>query len=354
MKFIWKYKKMIILLLIILIYIGYRLTLNPEERYERYVEKAHKSLMAMNISGVIRNLKEAVKYKPDSYEALHDLGFWLEYKGKYDEARKYFEQLIKYHGNEKLPGVANAYYYLGKMALKEDNKERAKLYFEKVIDIDPTYGKAYASLALCYEGEKRVEIYKKGIKSDPNEASNYIQLCLFYSDKYDLSVISFEELKKLIPLENATGEVLSRIGNLLYAFSGNIDTAMIVHEKALEKDDTLSLSYGDLGGIYKRKGLYKKAEISYKNAIRYDNRAENYNGLAHLYYILGEYEKTIETLLECIYYDKIDRYLMTMAYYKLGDYENALYWLKQYDSSDEEVIELRKIIEGKLSEQNKN
>ncbi|AZR74090.1 hypothetical protein BBF96_12195 [Anoxybacter fermentans] len=222
-------------------------------------------------------------------------------------------------------------------------------------EVDPTYGKAYSGLAIGYEGEKVVEIYKKGIKNDPGEVENYLDLLHWYEqNNYDLSTISYEELQKLIPLENATGEVLARIGNFLYAFVNNEDTAMIVHEKALEKDDTLSLSYRDLGEIYKRKGLYKKAEISYKNAIRYDNRAENYNGLAHLYYILGEYEKTIETLLECIYYDEIDGYLMAMAYYKLGDYENALNWLKQYDSSDEEANELRKIIERKLSEQDKN
>ncbi|AZR74109.1 hypothetical protein BBF96_12295 [Anoxybacter fermentans] len=355
MKFIWKYKKMIILLLIILIYIGYRLTLNPEEQYKKYVERARESLIVMNFSGVIRNLKKAVKYKPDDYEALRSLAFFLWHNGDYKEAKKYFEQLIEYHGEEKIRGIAEAYYYLGLVRLKEGNRVLAVSYFKKAIEVDPTYGKAYSGLAIGYEGEKVVEIYKKGIKNDPGEVENYLDLLHWYEqNNYDLSTISYEELQKLIPLENATGEVLARIGNFLYAFVNNEDTAMIVHEKALEKDDTISLSYRDLGEIYKRKRLYKKAEISYKNAIRYDKRAENYNGLAHLYYILGEYEKTIETLLECIYYDKIDRYLMAMAYYKLGDYENALNWLKQYDSSDEEVIELQRVIERKLSEQDKN
>ncbi|AZR74103.1 hypothetical protein BBF96_12265 [Anoxybacter fermentans] len=355
MKFIRKHKKIFILSVIIFIYVSYCLTLDSEEQFKKYTEKARNSIMAHNFSNAIRYWQKAIKYKPDDYETLRSLANFL-YDIDYKKAKKYFQQLIKYHGDKKIRGVAEAYYYLGKIAFEEDDKEQAISYFKKAIEADPTYGKTYASLAIFFEGEKEIEIYKKGIKNAPDEVENYIKLFLSYynEEKYDLSTISFEELRNLIPLENATGEILSRIGNLLYGMANNIETAIVVHKKALEKDDTIARSYRDLGGIYKLKGLYEKSEEYYKAAIQYEKDIENFSGLAHLYYILGEYKKTVETLLECLKYDDIDsgntEYIMAMAYYKLGDYKNALYWLEQYDSRDEDIIKFQKYLQRKLNQ----
>ncbi|AZR74087.1 hypothetical protein BBF96_12180 [Anoxybacter fermentans] len=361
MRFIREYKIIFLILFIIfyIIFISYRLTFKseiPKEEYQEHVEEAYYSLQRRDYSAFISALKKTVSSKPDDYNSTSALAHLLYQYGDYEGARKYFQQILQYHGHLKTRGIAETYYYLGMIAVKENNKTKAIKYFEKAIEIEPEYGEAYAGLALCHEGETKIEIYRKGIENASWDVENYIGLLTYYKDNgYDLSTISFEELQDLIPLEGANSLVLSKIGHIFYEYS-NKDVAMIIHEKALEKNETLEMSHRELGSIYEEKGLYEKAEKSYKQAIEYDQEVLNFINLARLYYKLGKYKETVETLRECIYYEDFDSnnegiYLLARAYYKLGDYENALYWLKRCDADNDDIVEFRKRLQQKIKEQ---
>ncbi|HAJ56969.1 MAG TPA: hypothetical protein DCL35_04285 [Candidatus Omnitrophica bacterium] len=81
--------------------------------------------------------------------------------------------------------------------------------------------------------------------------------------------------------------------------SGDLDTALVYYQKAMELDPTLAVAYNDAGVIYEAKGWNDRAKQAYGKAIQTDST------LASAYYNLGS------------------------VYEKDGDLEKAAYYYKQ-------------------------
>jgi Flp pilus assembly protein TadD len=98
--------------------------------------------------------------------------------------------------------------------------------------------------------------------------------------------------------------------------NGDLDTALVYYQKAMELDPTLAVAYNDAGVIYEARGWNDRAKQAYGKAIELDP------ALASPYYNLGS------------------------IYEKEGDLEKAAYYFKQRvligDWNDEWSVKARK------------
>lgn len=104
--------------------------------------------------------------------------------------------------------------------------------------------------------------------------------------------------------------------------------ALDSYKKAVAIYDKDSKSLADLASLYRQKGDMKNAKKFYEKAYtaKKDNPKNLYN-LALCNNILGEYDESIENLMELMHVDKRStKYyrLLSLNYYKLKKYEKAL------------------------------
>lgn len=107
---------------------------------------------------------------------------------------------------------------------------------------------------------------------------------------------------------------------LRYQKSGDLDTALIYFQKAVELDPTLAVAYNDAGVLYESKGWYDRAKQAYGRAIEIDA------SLPGPYYNMGS------------------------VYEKEGDFDKAIYYYKQRvligDWNDEWTMKARQSLRG--------
>jgi len=77
--------------------------------------------------------------------------------------------------------------------------------------------------------------------------------------------------------------------------SGEVDTAMMYFQKAVELDPSLAVAYNDLGVLYEARGWLDRAKMAYGKAIELDpNMASPYYNLGSIYAREGEFEKAVK------------------------------------------------------------
>jgi tetratricopeptide (TPR) repeat protein len=74
------------------------------------------------------------------------MGIALKASGKYDEAIIYFEKLLN-----KADQHVSAQYHLGRTYMKNYNYDKAKVYFKRVLELDPENKNAADMLGFLSE-----------------------------------------------------------------------------------------------------------------------------------------------------------------------------------------------------------
>lgn len=177
------------------------------------------------------NLEMAVKYAPFYYRALNSVAYYYQRVGEYELAEKAYEDALdsspkngdvlnnygaflcrqgEYNKADEFfnRAIEQPYYYLvaasyenaGLCALKSGDKDKAKYYFSRALDHDPSRSQSLLQLA-------ELEIEK-------DEFSNARVRLLKFNKRYGYRPVS---LGLLIKLENKANnpELVSKYGNIL-------------------------------------------------------------------------------------------------------------------------------------------
>jgi cytochrome c-type biogenesis protein CcmH/NrfG len=76
--------------------------------------------------------------------------------------------------------------------------------------------------------------------------------------------------------------------------TGDVDTAQIYLQKAVEMDPSLAVAYNDLGVLYEARGWTDRAKLAYGKAIDLDpNMPSPYYNLGSIYAKEGDFEKAV-------------------------------------------------------------
>ena len=225
--------------------------------------------------------------------------------------------------------TAQEYCDTGLDSLGKKMYDEAIVAYQKAIEIDPQYAKAYNGLGATYYYKKMydeaIAAYQKAIEINPQYVVAYTNLGNAYYTKkmYDEAISAYKNAIETNP-QYATAH--SNLGGAYYK-KGMYDEAIAAYTKAVEINPQYTVAHNGLGNAYYTKKMYDEAISAYKNAIETNPQyATAHSNLGGAYYKKGMYDEAIAAYTKAVEINP----QYTVAHNGLG---NAYYYKKMYDEA---------------------
>jgi tetratricopeptide (TPR) repeat protein len=234
----------------------------------------------------MKSFRKALEINPQQTDALALLvGIFVRDK-KYDEAIEICEQeKEKADGDPKHLAVIE--YLQGNVSLAKKDTGKARLHFEKAIEIEPNTLAPYVALARIYVREEKlseaVAQYEAILNKNPNYLAGYMALGTIYGQQGDGEK---EEAyyRKALEVKSDFAPAANNLAWNLATRGGNIDEALKFAQIAKEGMPKSAAVMDTLGWIYYMKGSYLNAIAEFQDSLARepDNPIINYHtGLAY-------------------------------------------------------------------------
>lgn len=301
------------------------------------------------------------------------------------------------------PAAHEAYlrgrYFWSKRSVEALN--RAVEYFQRAIDVDPTFAPAYAGLGDAYTmqatwygrvrdrlpkakaaAEKAVELdeglaeahaslgyvrgtfewdwpaaereFRRAIELNPNYVTGRLWYGVYLSN-LGRTEEALAEIRKALELDPFSLNVSSALGRALL-YGGRYDQAIEQYRKVIEMDPQfdlahlgpdevnlqLDLAHARLGEAYLHKGMYERAVEEFQKAPRRIGGA----GMAYAYAAMGK-KREARRIIQQTKPDKgaedgIAAYGMAVMYTSVGEKAQAFAWLeKAFEARTEQLVYLK-------------
>ncbi len=261
----------------------------------------------------------------------------------------------------------------------EEDLMRAKEFFERAIEKDPTYALAHAGLADAYNMlasyhfvppdeayPKAKQAALKSLELDENLAEGYTSLAwvkyryegdwfgaetdynwaiglnpsyaiahqwygalLRDMGRFDESLAEFERARELNPFSLAINTSIA----YLYYFARQYDQAIAQCTKALEIDPNFHWAYDAMGLVYLQKGAFEQSLESLRRAVAFSETSIDYScHLAQAYALAGMNKEALEILDVLLVRSEtgyVPLHEMALIYKALGRRDQALAFLER-------------------------
>jgi len=319
--------------------------------------------VARGVAGQIRvklmpqeqaRLTSSRSVNPEAYEA-YLLGRAYSYKARtrtnWTRAKEYFEKAI-----EKDPSYAPAYgslalLYMGMRGSStrdpRDIRLQARQWAEKALMLDDTLAEAHSALARAaqqewdWAGAERE--YRRAIEFNPSYPVAHIWYAqyLWAMQRSEEAVAQAKRAQQLDPVS----PYVNTWAGAAYFYAGRADEGMASMQKALELDPNFSDASLVLARAYLAQGMYQQA-ISELEKVRMLNGKESLvlGALAHVYARAGQREEALKLLGELKRIEAEERgfvppFGIIWAYAGLGDKEQAFAWLERaYEERADRIV----------------
>ncbi len=277
------------------------LELEPAALHESFERLAETSLKAERPELVAGILQEAIARGDTSAWATEQLGWMSFYSGDYDESHTVLEQLRR---QERIS--ENGMYVLGLTQMRREQYKQAARAFAVVNEKAPAYYLAYLahsnSLMLMDNPEKAGEILRTGLaRVDQDNAEGRRELMYALANVcHDLGDESQTEqwLRRVLELSPDHAPALNYLGYYYAELGRNLDEALKLVERALEKDPENGHYLDSMGWVLFKLGRAESALEYIRNSLeslkqqQRDNReySEVYEHLGDIYLALGNRE----------------------------------------------------------------
>jgi TolB-like protein/Tfp pilus assembly protein PilF len=331
------------------------------ERYDRKLTDifAVESDIASNIADALQAKltgaeRRAISSQPTTNTEAHQLYLrgrfcWNKWLGasmpapEFDKSRQYYEQAIKLDPNYALAyaGLADFYGFAFGFGLLPPEEKWAKAQEDnakKALELDPTLGEAYNSLASDklyvhrdWPGAERN--FRRGLELSPNFAEMHAHygFCLVLFGRDEEALAEMQRALDLDPLSPRFGFSSARLSFCMRQY----DAALDQFRKTLELDPGSAFAHEFLGNAYEKKQMQKEAIAEWSKALQLSGVDEDASLLKRTYAKSG-FDAAVHALarkrLEW-FKEKTARgeYVPAVeyvtAYMRLDDNEQAFAWL---------------------------
>ena len=247
----------------------------------------------------IISFKQAIKLKPDFYQAYYNMAISLKDSDKHQDAIDANKKAIKLN-----PNYFEAHANMGVSLHALERFDEAVISYKKSISINPRFSHVHENLAnvlkdmgrfddaiksyiiavkirpdneithfnmaTCLEKSGNIDAaigaYLKGFRINPNNAIEYCNLGNLYlrNEKPTEAMASFE---KAIKIDPDYAEAHMFIGNIFSKFKQD-DDAKLSLEKSIELDGNNAHAHFSLATLYARLDLLNDAVSSFEKAIK--------------------------------------------------------------------------------------
>jgi DNA-binding winged helix-turn-helix (wHTH) protein/TolB-like protein/Tfp pilus assembly protein PilF len=266
------------------------------------------------------------------------------------KALVYFQQAIRLDPNYSLAyvGLADTYTLLSffTLAAPRDAFPKAKEAAEKALAIDRTLAEAYTALGQVksyyeWDWNGAEEQFQKGIELNPNYPllHHWRSLNFMAMGRLDDARAEMHRALELDPLLLITNVNLGRIDY----YEGRYDQAIKQYQRSLELDESFMRTHLRLGLAYTQEGRFKEALTEYHRAREIAGDTPQINAhIAHVMAVSGKKSEARALLAELQERAKrqyVPPYDIALVYVGLGENDKAFEWLeKAYADHSTEMI----------------
>jgi tetratricopeptide (TPR) repeat protein len=281
-------------------------------------------------------LRKLVQVSPDNVEYLRQLLSVALVTGDFKEAEKLHERLkAAGHDDDLLDRQVLAVY------LTAGQYARAAGLLEQMIAEDSTDAGLVYALGNCrlQQGDslRGEELLKRANRMEPGDPRYWAALAAVamgrqaYAEVITLVDSALAHTSPNAGLLSLKGLALSRMGRA--------EESIPLLQEAIDLDSTMYVAMGSLALVYDELDSVDRAAALYERAIRLSDSAAVYlNNLAYTYAVRGMELEHAKALVQRALDVEPDNsaYLDTMGWveYGLGDYGNAVRWLKKARHAD--------------------
>jgi adenylate cyclase len=265
------------------------------------------------------------------------------FEKSFDKSREYYEKALQLDPTYALAyaGLADYYGFAFGFGLLPPEEKWAKAQEDnakKALELDPTLGEAYNPLAADrlyvhrdWPGAERD--FRRGLELSPNFAEMHAHygMCLVFFGRNDEALSEVQRALALDPLSTRFGFTSGR----LRFFTRQYDAAIEQYRKTLELDPNFPPVHEGLGDAYEKKGMQKEAIAEWANALTLTGENEGASILQQTYAVSGfeaaihkSAEKKLEGLnAKAARGEYVPAAEFVKAFMRSGDKEQAFVWL---------------------------
>jgi TolB-like protein/DNA-binding winged helix-turn-helix (wHTH) protein/Flp pilus assembly protein TadD len=289
-------------------------------------------------------LKNIQVVNPQAYESyLKGRYFWNKRTAEgLKVARDYFDKSIEQDPNfaRAYSGLADTYALLGDwqyavMTAKEA-LPKAKAAAIRALAIDSTLGEAHNSLAFCLDGfdwdfDSAGKEFQRAIELNPGYATahHWYAWHLSLLGRYDKAITEMKKAENVDPLSLIINSDLAELLLLAHSYDESIQQS----RKTIEMDPNFSLAHNQLGQAYLQQHKNEDAVSELQKAVQLSGGSPTcITNLARAYVAAGKKREALE-LLDDLKKRANPSYSysaeIAMIYASLGDKDQAMNWLEK-------------------------
>lgn len=245
---------------------------------------------------------------------------------KIGELRSFASLNIESQKNKR--AAAQALYSQGLGILSRDDYARALQYFEKAVEIDPSYAESWYQAGFSYGMLGRhadaLKASRQAARLRPEWAETFVNIgaSSFALGQYREAAEAYRQATKLdgdnADSQYALGLSLNKLGRT--------DEEILAYKRAVALKPDLANAYELLGAAYFKQKRYADSLGAFEQLKTYKPDAKTYNYLGESYYELGKTQESVEAFNNAVGYNpdfERARFNLGRAYLKLGDSDSA-------------------------------
>lgn len=309
---------------------------------------ALRSEIARDVSAKLTNKLSGTDIeKIQEYPTINSEAYQLYLRGRFEWKKRqkepllravdYFERAIELDPSFALAyaGLADCYIVFNSydVAAPNESYPKARAAILKALELDPNLAPAYASLAAISEDfdwdfEAAERNYRRSIEIDPNNPSAYQWFGEFLRvvGRFDEAIASGMRAVELDPVSLPANNSLG----ITYFYAGRCDDAITQQTKSIELDPNYPWPYARLADCYTLKKMFDEALPLYRKAIELSDHGEGAT------WVLASYGHALAVSGNMLEAHKIEQLIrnrqktefvegdsLALLYYGLGDREAA-------------------------------
>lgn len=257
-------------------------------------------------------LNNAIRFLPNDYELLNNLGVWLRAQGRLEESEARYRQALALN-----PNYADAHGNLANLLMQTARPEEAESEFKQALKANPELTTARNNLANLLINQKQhkraLEHLEKILQSHSGmpEVHNNMGVVLSGLGQHEAAAESFRRAIQLWP---DYGDAHANLGQALVQLNKSAE-AESAFKKALELQPDWIETLNDLANLYAETGREQAAGERFEQALALKpNHVMTLSNYGNFLVRLGNFERARKYLYEAVRLDST----FVDAYYNLG------------------------------------
>ncbi len=259
---------------------------------------AHRNLAAVyvrldSLGRAAEHARLETRFSPLDRQASRRLGMLYFFLDSLSAADSVFTALV--NGGERHP--AN-HQYLGRIALRQDQPDRAVNEFQQVLALSDSSWESWAELGAAYRAAenrtKEIEAYRTGLSQTQGDRDGAHRLMMALgsayeqSGKFDSALAVFEDLVAQAPEYDMA---LNYLGYMLADSGQRLDYARELIERALKISPENAAYLDSYAWVHYRLGNFNEAREYMERAVALDSDPTMFDHLGDIYQALGNTEE---------------------------------------------------------------